>query len=121
LVIASCGATATPATCAQHATGFGPRRQLDDPDKGEVGGSVTDSSTCAPVGGVAIVAISPHSDLSVITHDDGRYLATRLAPGKYTLSLRVCDVTIQREVAVAGGYATQIDFAMDRQPNCGER
>jgi Carboxypeptidase regulatory-like domain len=117
-LVASCGATAKPASCSQYATGFGPRRQLDDPDKGEVTGSVTDSATCEPLGGVAIAASSPRGELSVVTNEEGRYLATRLEPGTYTLSLRVCDVTIQREVSIAGGYATQIDFAMNQQTPC---
>ncbi|HEY1552931.1 MAG TPA: carboxypeptidase-like regulatory domain-containing protein [Kofleriaceae bacterium] len=119
VLIASCGAPPKLATCSQHA-GIGLLRQLDDPDNGEVGGSVTDSATCAPLAGIAIDAVSPRGELSLITNDEGRYLATRLAPGTYTLSLRVCDVTIQRDVAITGGYATQLDFAMN-QKLCAER
>ena len=119
VIVASCGAPPKLATCSQHA-GIGFERQLDDPDNGEVSGSVTDSSTCAPLAGVAIDAVSPRGDLSLVTNEDGRYFVTRLAPGTYTLSVRMCNVTIQREVAVAGGYATQLDFAMNQQL-CGER
>jgi hypothetical protein len=122
LLIASCGAAPKRMMCSQNATGYGVVRQLDDPDSGEVGGSVTDSATCTPIAGVAIAATSRQGELSMITNEDGRYLAVRLAPGQYTLSVRVCDVTIQREVAVSGGYATAIDFAMNHQQLCsGER
>jgi hypothetical protein len=122
VLVTSCGATAKRMMCTQNATGYGVVRQLDDPDSGEVGGSVTDSATCTPLAGVAIAATSPQGELSMITNEDGRYLAVRLAPGEYTLSVRVCDVTIQREVAISGGYATAIDFAMNQRQLCsGER
>jgi hypothetical protein len=121
LLIASCGATAKPpATCSQReASEFDVRRQLDDPDKGEIDGQVMDTSTCTPLAGVTVVVTSlSNPALVALTDDSGRYLTADLPSGKYTVSLEFCDVSIQREVELVGGYATQVDFTMHQQPHC---
>ncbi|MGH8164004.1 MAG: carboxypeptidase regulatory-like domain-containing protein [Rhodanobacteraceae bacterium] len=71
-------------------------------------GRVTDKTTGQPLSGVTVRATGARGSASAVTDRSGHFRMSRLAPGRYTLTLSSKDVPPQSVRAAVSGAAQSI-------------
>lgn len=88
------------------------------PEPGSIAGVITDQATSQPISGAA-VDIMQESNLlaSLLTDHNGAYLASQLAPGRYTVRVQATNYQTNFQSAIVQASATtQVNSALQSQP-----
>src|SRR3989440_8891882 len=79
--------------------------------QGSIAGRVTHRVTQQPVAGAEVLVLG--TNLASRTRQDGQYRIASVAPGRYTLQVRLIGyATVSQPVSVAAGETAAVDFVL---------